>query len=56
MVKALVKTREGHGNLELLDKEVATPLDDKVKIKVHYAGFVAQIFILMKVIIKLIFQ
>ena len=32
------KTREGHGNLELLDKEVATPLDDKVKIKVHYAG------------------
>ncbi len=38
MVKALVKTREGHGNLELLDKEVATPLDDKVKIKVHYAG------------------
>ncbi len=30
--------REGHGNLELLDKEVATPLDDKVKIKVHYAG------------------
>ena len=33
MVKALVKTREGHGNLELLDKEVATPLDDKVKIK-----------------------
>ena len=38
MVKALVKTREGHGNLELLDKEVATPLDDKVKIEVHYAG------------------
>ncbi|WP_345994153.1 zinc-binding dehydrogenase [Staphylococcus aureus] len=37
-MKALVKTREGHGNLELLDKEVATPLDDKVKIKVHYAG------------------
>ena len=38
MVKALVKTREGYGNLELLDKEVATPLDDKVKIEVHYAG------------------
>ncbi len=56
MVKALVKTREGHGNLELLDKEVATPLDDKVKIKVHYAGICGQIFILMKVIIKLIFQ
>ncbi|SUK35429.1 sorbitol dehydrogenase [Staphylococcus aureus] len=36
------KTREGHGNLELLDKEVATPLDDKVKIKVHYAGIVEQ--------------
>ncbi|WP_255964609.1 alcohol dehydrogenase catalytic domain-containing protein, partial [Staphylococcus aureus] len=37
-MKALEKTREGHGNLELLDKEVATPLDDKVKIKVNYAG------------------
>ncbi|MBO1199749.1 zinc-binding dehydrogenase [Staphylococcus simiae] len=37
-MKALVKTKAGHGNLELLDKEVATPVDDKVKIKVHYAG------------------
>ncbi|TYL17329.1 sorbitol dehydrogenase, partial [Streptococcus pyogenes] len=35
-MKALVNTREGYGNLELLDKEVATPLDDKVKIEVHY--------------------
>lgn len=37
-MKALVKTKPGFGNLELLDKPNPSPKADEVKIKVHYAG------------------
>ncbi|NQE00267.1 alcohol dehydrogenase catalytic domain-containing protein, partial [Staphylococcus xylosus] len=37
-MKALVKTKEGFGNLEVLDTETPSPNKDEIKIKVHYAG------------------
>ncbi|MBU6113555.1 MULTISPECIES: zinc-binding dehydrogenase [Mammaliicoccus] len=37
-MKALVKTEPGFGNLEILEKEIPTPSENEVKIKVHYAG------------------
>lgn len=37
-MKALVKTKPGFGNLELLDQPNPSPKADEVKIKVHYAG------------------
>ncbi|MCD8920144.1 zinc-binding dehydrogenase [Staphylococcus gallinarum] len=37
-MKALVKTKPGFGNLELLDRPIPSPNSNEVKIKVHYAG------------------
>lgn len=37
-MKALVKTKPGFGNLELLDRPIPTPKANEVKVKVHYAG------------------